>query len=458
MAKEDYYAQWRCPMETPVLKRKIYDALLRWKQKKSRECLLIKGARQVGKTFIIEKFGREQYSSYIYLNFYQNPEYREIFKGSLEAEEIYKRISVYVKEVRFVPHDTLIFLDEIQECPNARTALKFLAIDDLYDVVASGSLLGLHYREMASIPVGYERTIEMFSLDFEEFLWAAGKSEQALGVLYECFERKEKIAPGIHEHFVALLRDYLIVGGMPEAVNAFLDSHNFQEVYVTQKKIMESYQEDIKHYASTQMRQKISDCYHSIPRQLAKEYTKFQYKVVSREGNARRYENCLNWLVDAGMIAMCVNVSTPQFPLIAYEKPEQFKVYVTDIGLLTSMYGYETQIALWKDTISGPAKGGIYENLVFDMLIKRGFSLNYYKNDKNTQEIEFLYMKDGNVIPIEVKSKNGATVSLNNFITEYHPPCAYKLISGNIGVSGTKITLPLYMAMFLPAGGEAGFA
>ena len=246
-------------METPVLKRKIYDALLRWKQKKSRECLLIKGARQVGKTFIIEKFGREQYSSYIYLNFYQNPEYREIFKGSLEAEEIYKRISVYVKEVRFVPHDTLIFLDEIQECPNARTALKFLAIDDLYDVVASGSLLGLHYREMASIPVGYERTIEMFSLDFEEFLWAAGKSEQALGVLYECFERKEKIAPGIHEHFVALLRDYLIVGGMPEAVNAFLDSHNFQEVYVTQKKIMESYQEDIKHYASTQMRQKISD-------------------------------------------------------------------------------------------------------------------------------------------------------------------------------------------------------
>lgn len=245
---------------------------------------------------------------------------------------------------------------------------------------------------------------------------------------------------------------------MPEAVNAFLDSHNFQEVYATQKKIMESYQEDIKHYASTQMRQKISDCYHSIPRQLAKEYTKFQYKVVSREGNARRYENCLNWLVDAGMIAMCVNVSTPQFPLIAYEKPEQFKVYVTDIGLLTSMYGYETQIALWKDTISGPAKGGIYENLVFDMLIKRGFSLNYYKNDKNTQEIEFLYMKDGNVIPIEVKSKNGATVSLNNFITEYHPPCAYKLISGNIGVSGTKITLPLYMAMFLPAGGEAGFA
>lgn len=442
-------------MEKFMLKRKIYDALLQWKQKKSRECLLVKGARQVGKTFIIEKFGKEQYSGYIYLNFYQNPEYKEIFEGSLEAAEIYKKISIYAKDVHFIPHDTLIFLDEIQECPNARTALKFLAIDDIYDVVASGSLLGLHYREMASIPVGYERTMEMFSLDLEEFLWAVGKSKQALEVLYECFERKEKIEPGIHEQFMALLREYLIVGGMPEAVKAFLDSHNFQEVYATQKKIMESYQEDIKHYASAQMRQKISDCYHSIPRQLAKKYTKFQYKVVSREGNARRYENCLNWLVDAGMIAMCVNVSTPRFPLAAYEKPEQFKVYITDIGLLTSMYGYEAQIALWKDTMTGPAKGGIYENLVFDILIKRGFSLNYYKNDKNTQEIEFLYVKDGSVIPIEVKSKNGATVSLNNFISEYCPPYVYKLISGNIGVNDTKITLPLYMAMFLPAGGES---
>ena len=246
-----------------------------------------------------------------------------------------------------------------------------------------------------------------------------------------------------------LLREYLAVGGMPEAVNVFLKTNNFQEVYQTQKKILESYREDIKHYATPVTRQKISDCYLSIPRQLAKEYTKFQYKVVSKDGSARRYENCLNWLVDAGMIKMCVNVSTPQFPLVAYEKPDQFKVYVTDIGLLTSLYGFETQTALIKDTLTGPAKGGIYENLVFDMLIKRGFSLNYFKNDKNTQEIEFLFVKDGSVIPVEVKSKNGATLSLNNFIRDYAPPYAYKLVSGNLGVSDTKITLPLYMAMFL---------
>ena len=432
-----------------MLRRKIYGELLNWKKGKNQECLLVKGARQIGKTFIIEKFGKEQYESYIYVNFYKNPEYKKIFDGSLDAKEIYKKLSLYVENVRFVEHDTLIFLDEVQDCPNARTALKFLAIDNRYDVIASGSLLGLHYKEMTSIPVGYERTLEMFSLDFEEFLWAMGKSEQAVEALREYFDRKEKVESGVHEQFMALLREYLVVGGMPEAVNTFLKSNNYQEVYATQKKIMESYREDIKHYASTQIRQKISDCYNSIPRQLAKEYTKFQYKVVSREGNARRYENCLNWLVDAGMIKMCVNVSTPQFPLVAYEKPDQFKVYVTDIGLLTSLYGSETQTALLKDTLTGPAKGGIYENLVFDMLIKRGLFLNYYKNDKNTQEIEFLYSKDGNVIPVEVKSKNGATLSLNNFIEEYEPPCAYKLISGNLGVSGCKVTVPLYMAMFI---------
>lgn len=432
-----------------VLKRKIYDALLEWKHKKDRECLLVQGARQIGKTFIIEEFGKKNYASYVYLNFYQNPGYKEIFEGSLEAVEIYKKISLYVKNVRFAEHDTLLFLDEIQECPNARTAFKFLAMDNRYDVIASGSLLGLHYRKMTSVPVGYERTMEMFSLDFEEFLWAVGRTPDAIEALKGFFDRKEKVDDGIHEQFMAALREYLVVGGMPEAVNTLLRTNNYQEVYATQKKIMESYREDIKHYASTTARQKISDCYLSIPRQLAKEYTKFQYKVVSREGNARRYENSLNWLVDAGMIKLCVNVSTPQFPLVAYEKPDQFKAYVTDIGLLTSLYGYETQAALLKDTLTGPAKGGIYENLVFDMLVKRGVALNYYKNDKNTQEIEFLFAQGGAVIPVEVKSRRGATVSLNNFIAEFKPPYAYKLVAGNVGVSGTKITLPLYMAIFI---------
>jgi len=432
-----------------MLKRKIYDNLVAWKNNKDQECLLIRGARQIGKTFIIELFAKENYESYIYLNFYENPGQKEIFEGSISADDIYKKMSLFANNVQFVPHNTLIFLDEIQDCPKARTALKFLAIDNRYDVIASGSLLGLHYKEMSSVPVGYERTMEMYSLDFEEFLWAVGKSPDAIQNLKEYFDKKEKVDNGIHEHFMTLLRDYLVVGGMPEVVKAFLNSSNYQEAYATQKKIMLSYQDDIKKYASTTMRQKINDCYLSIPRQLAKEYTKFQYKVVSKEGSSRRYENCLNWLVDAGMIKMCVNVSTPQFPLVAYEKPEQFKVYTTDIGLLTSLYGYETQVTLIKDTLTGPAKGGIYENLVFEMLIKRGFSLNYYKNDNNTQEVEFIYNKDNHVIPIEVKSKKGSTISLNNFIADFSPPYAYKLTSGNVGVNGTKVVLPLYMALFV---------
>lgn len=437
------------PEVAVMLKRKIDQMLLDWKKKKRQECLLVRGARQIGKTFSIEAFGKQHYASYIYINFYQNPEQRAIFEGSLEAEELYKKISLYVKNVQYKEHDTLIFLDEIQECPNARTALKFLALDDKYDVIASGSLLGLHYKEIMSVPVGYERMMDMYALDLEEFLWAAGKTEDSIQVLRNFFNRREKVEPILHEQLMGLLREYLVVGGMPEAVNTFFRTNNFQESYQTQKKILESYQIDIQHYATAQVSQKISDCYLSIPRQLAKEYTKFQYKVVSREGNSRKYENCLNWLVDAGMIRLCLNVSTPQFPLAAYEKPEQFKVYMTDIGLLTAMYGYETQAALLKDTLSGPAKGGIYENLIFDILIKRGFQLNYYKVENSTQEIEFLFVKDGAVVPVEVKAKRGATISLNRFIEEYEPPLAYKLTAGNVGVSGSKVTLPLYMALFL---------
>ncbi len=432
-----------------MLKRKFYNSLCDWKATKSRECLLVQGARQIGKTYIIEEFAKAEYDSYIYIDFYKHPEQKEIFQGSLEAEDIYRRLSLTVDGVNFVEGSTLIFLDEIQECPEARTALKFLAIDDRYDVIASGSLLGIHYRQMASVPVGYERIMEMHALDFEEFCWAMGKDAQAIDALRFFYDTKSKVPEVVHEQFMKLLRDYLVVGGMPEVVNAFLATSNYQQVYATQMKIQSSYQEDIAHYASTRDRQKIKDCYYSIPRQLAKDYTKFQYKTVSKEGSARRYDGSLNWLIDAGMIKSCVNVSNPQLPLASYEKPEQFKIYISDIGMLTSMYGFETQVALVKNTLIGPAKGGIYENLVFDMLTKRDIKLRYYKNDSSTQEIEFLLSTSDGVVPVEVKSKNGATVSLNTFIETYKPPRAYKLTAGNLGVAETKITLPLYMAIFI---------
>ncbi len=432
-----------------MLKRKIMNDLVKWKSNHKKECLLIKGARQIGKTFIIEEFGKQYYKSYIYINFFKEPNHKKIFEGSLSADEIYKRISLYVNNVNYVERDTLIFIDEIQDCPNARTALKFLALDGRYDVISSGSLLGLNYKEIASVPVGYERQIEMFSLDFEEFLWAIGKNEQSISALKTYFDKKEKIEPSINEQYLSILNDYLVVGGMPEAVNTFIETNNYQEVYFTQQKILDSYFYDISHYASTPEKPKIASCYRSIPRQLAKDHTRFQYSIVEQGASSRKFTSSLDWLLGASLIKSCCNVSTPIFPLVAYEKPEQFKIYMHDIGLLTSMFGHETQQGILKGNLIGPAKGGIYENLIFDMLTKRGYKLNYYKTDNSMQEIEFLITKEQSVIPIEVKAKNGTTLSLNNYISEYHPLYAYKLIRGNIGEVDSKITLPLYMAMFI---------
>lgn len=445
-----------------MLKRKFYDQLLEWKKHKKNECLLVNGARQIGKTFIIDKFGKENYKSYIYLNLFKNPNQKNIFEGSLEPNEIYKRLSLYVENVNLVSNNTLIFIDEIQVCPKARTALKFLAINSEYDVIASGSLLGIHYNQKKdeqeieneiSIPVGYERDLTMYSLDFEEFLWANGINEDAISLLKEYFEKKEK-APsnnenGINEKYLKLLREYLVVGGMPEVVNTYLETSNFQEVYNAQQKIFKAYEYDIEHYAKNSEKPKIRACYNSIPRQLAKEYTKFQYKTVEKNGTAKKYDNSLSWLEDAGLICAVYNVSLPVLPLKAYEQPANFKIYTSDIGLTTSMFGFETQKALLTKTLKGPAKGGIYENLIFDILYKQGYHLNYYKKPDNSQEIEFLIEQNESAIPIEVKSKNGETESLNEFLKDFNPPYAYKLIEGNIGINGTKITLPQYMAMFI---------
>ena len=432
-----------------MLKRKIYQTLLDWKNTKRNECLLIKGARQVGKSFIIREFGRKNYESFIELNFYQHPEYISIFDGDLTPDEIYKRISLQLLGVNFIEGKTLIFLDEIQHCPNARTAIKFLAQDNRYDVISSGSLLGLHYKEIVSIPVGYEKQIDMYALDFEEFLWAYGYDDIAINNLKEYFLSKEKIPHAIHDKFQQIVREYLVVGGMPDVVNVFFETQNFQAVHQKQIDILREYEEDIKKYAKTTDRQKIKDCYYSIPRQLAKEYTKFQYSTVSPRSTAKKYENALEWLDDAGMIRCVYNVSTPQLPLRAYEKQNEFKVYATDIGLTTALFGFETQAALVQDILKGPAKGGIYENLIFDMLIKRGVNLHYVKKENSMQEIEFLVEQNCLIIPIEVKSKKGETHSLNEFLKEWNPPYSYKLTSTNIGEVENKITLPHYMAMFI---------
>ena len=434
-----------------MLKRKVYQKLIDWKKTKKNKCLLIKGARQIGKTFIVDYFGRNEYKNYIYINFLENESYKKIFEDSLTAYDIYTKMSIALNiKIDLNEKDTLIFLDEIQECPRARTALKFLAIDDRFDIVASGSLLGIYYnvKNVESIPVGYETTIEMCPLDFEEFLWTKGIDDSQINIIKDYYDNKRVIEEVIHNKYVQYLREYMFIGGMPEAINCFNETNNYQNVIEVQNDILEKYKNDIMHYANNTMKQKIEKCYYSIPVQLSKENKKFKYTEVDTNASARKYEESLNWLLDAGLIKKCENVSLPQIPLVAYAMQNEFKMYLGDIGLITCMYGIETKRLLINDELKGHTKGGIFENFVF-LELSNKYKVYYYKLKNSQQEIEFIVEKDGEVVPIEVKSKNGSTVSLNNFIQNNKTKIAYKLVDGNIGFDGTKMTIPLYMAMFI---------
>lgn len=432
-----------------MLKRKIYQQLQEWRDSHHEDCLLIKGARQVGKTFAITQFGQTEYESFIAINFIESPQLKALFDGDLSSSNIKKQMTMLIPGIQFVAEKTLIFLDEIQECPNARTALKFLAQDNTIDVIASGSLLGLSYASVSSIPVGYERQIEMYGLDFEEYLWALGYSEETTNTLREHFHALEPLPDEVHKKMLEILHEFMAIGGMPAVVQVFVEKQNFATAYAEQEKILAAYLDDIAKFADVTTRNKARECYLSIPRQLAKENTKFKYGMVEKKGTARKFETALDWLRDANLVRYCRAVTTPQFPLRAYEDESKFRVYLSDPGLLCAMYGFEMIAAIIRDELQGPMKGGIYENVVADMLVKAGRDLHYWMNDKGNIEIEFLLEKEASVVPVEVKAKRGATASLNKLLEQDDMKYGYKLSAGNIGVSGKKITLPLYMALYL---------
>ena len=301
------------------LKRQFYDFLVGWKADKKRECLLVKGARQIGKTFIIEKFGRENYASFIEINFIEEPEFASVFEGALDADSICSGISAIRPDVRFIPGRTLIFLDEIQECPNARTAFKFLALDGRFDVVASGSLLGIKYKrkrkdkEPKSVSVGFERQVTMHSLSFEEFLWAKGYQQQQIERLRGYFVQREPVPEAINEKFHALMREYAVVGGMPEVVSGYIENRHFGDVQRMQEKILAAYIDDIHKYADTVDIPKIEKCFRAMPLILAKENRKFKYSEVEKGATARKYLSSVDWLKDSSLasLAECVNVALP---------------------------------------------------------------------------------------------------------------------------------------------------
>ena len=443
-----------------MLKRKIYDDLLEWKSKRRKEqikkCLLVKGARQVGKSFIIKEFGKNEYQSFVCIDFFRQPALKSIFDGDLTAEEILKRMTANIRNFSLVPGDTLIFLDEIQRCGNARTAIKFLAEDLRFDVISSGSLMGLTYGEdddeevevPESVPVGYESQITMYSLDFEEFLWGYGYDEAAVSVLHSYYESGETVPESIHNKYESLFREYMVVGGMPEVVADFVEHKDFNRVDAIQNDILAEYRDDISKHAKGKEKQLVRMCYDAVPKQLAKELKKFQYSTVERGQTRRKYGGSVQWLKDSEIVNACYNIREPYLPLMANAKDDQFKLYINDTGLLCCMYGFETKLAILNDTLKGNARGGIYENIISECLLKRGYTLYYFKPDSE-HEIEFLIEKNGEVIPVEVKAGNNPTPSLNRFIEDHSPSLAYKLIGGRNGKAGVKITLPHYFVMFI---------
>lgn len=435
----------------------MYKYLINWKQKKDKSALIIKGARQVGKSYLVREFGRNEYESYIEINFLKNPLYKNIFKGDLSAEEIFKRLSAYIPNLKIIPFKTLLFLDEIQVCAEARTAVKFLVEDGSVDVISSESLLGLSYledddknvTEPTSLPVGYEEQITMYSLDFEEFLWAKGYNDDAIAYLKDFYISNKEVPKELNDKYLELFREFMIVGGMPEVVQTFIDTNNFQEASKIQGKILADYQDDISKHAKGQEKIKVRQCYDSIPKQLAKEYKKFQYSVVEKGKTSKKYGGSIKWLCDSSLVNKCSNVNEAYIPLLAYEMDDQFKLYLNDTGLLLYLYGPETKLAILNNTLKGNAKGGIYENIISESLLKRGYKLYYYKTQNSSMEIEFVIEKNGEVIPIEVKAGNDSTPSLNSFINKYHPKVSYKFVNGNVGFLDGKKTLPHYMVMFI---------
>lgn len=431
-----------------MLKRKITDELIKWKNKKGHMCLLVKGARQVGKTFSIVHFAKEHYKYFVHINFDETPRYKSIFENDLDVDTLTKQISLRVPNAKLIPKETVIFLDEIQNCPEARTALKFFAIDGRFDVIASGSMLGVNYNKVPSFPVGYVDYIDMYSLDFEEYLWANGISDQSIQDIRDYYENKEPVPQAMHEKMLELFREHIVVGGMPRVVDRFMSSKNFADVLDLQRGIIRDYTDDIAKYADGTEKVKARECFLSIPKHLSKDYKKFRYSLVEKNGTARKFGGSLMWLYDAGIINFCYNLAAPELPLEGNAKSDIFKVYMKDTGLLVAMLEDGSQ----EDIISGDLgiyKGAVYENIIADVFSKNGKKLYYFERNSRI-EIDFFIRYNKMATAVEVKSAgNTKSKSMVAAIENYNLKQGIKLSTKNVGVRNNVISLPLYMSMFL---------
>jgi len=450
-----------------MLKRRIEDTLIQWKNTPNHKPLVIMGIRQCGKTFIAQHFAEANYKTVVYINFIKQPERISAFVGSKVVDDILLSLSAQIAGLTFMPGKTCFIFDEIQECPEARTSLKFFREDGRFDVIATGSLLGVqgygdekkkHHRKLVqqndlginSVPVGSEDIVEMYPLDFEEFLWANNISNEVIEALKKFYIEETPIPTGIHSALKNLLNLYIAIGGLPQAVNAFLSSNNMNEVSKALRSILKEYRDDMVKYAPDKDKAHIRECFNSIPKQLAKDNKKFQYNQVKPGGRSDTYLGSLQWLEDAGIICRCYNTDITGLPMEGNAKDNVFKVYVTDIGLLIEMLGASTRADILQGNLGG-FKGAIFENLMADTLHKKAQSLYYFQKDSGL-ELDFLVRMNGECVPLEVKAKSSKAKSAKTVLAHPEKYQVHRIIKFgdfNIGRDGDLLTLPTYMQFLL---------
>lgn len=442
-----------------MYRRKIESVLTKWKATPNRKPLVIKGVRQCGKTSSVLDFAHKHYKHVVYLDFHRQESLISLFDGSLETDYLTLMISAAIPTAHFEPNHTCIIFDEIQICPRARASLKFFKLDGRYDVICTGSLLGVNgysgdnsRREGldGSIPVGFELIIDMYPMDFEEWLWANNIPEGAISMLKSHLETETPVPEALHMRMRQLLLQYIVVGGMPEAVQTFFDTHDMNQVLTIQRGIVEEYKADMVKYAASSDRSRIRECFDSIPRQLSRDNKKFTYSVVRKGGRSSEYVSSLQWIEDAGFVRRCYNLKMPELPLGGNAMPDHFKIYMADTGLFVSMLDDGTA----SDILMGNLysyKGAIYENVLADILGKMGRKL-YYFQKTDSLEIDFVIRYKGESIPLECKAKTGNAKSLKALLRhpeKYHVHHALKVGDYNVGRSEQTLTLPFYMAFLL---------
>ena len=436
----------------PRLKRKIDKYLIEWKNDKNRLPLIVKGARQIGKTESIENFGKNNYENVVEINFVLQKQYKNIFDDGFDVDTIIRNISLINPNFNFTTGKTLIFFDEIQDCINATTSLKSFNIDGRYDVICSGSLMGINYQEIESNSVGNKQDYEMNSMDFEEFLWAKGYKETQIEEMYSYMLNCKPLPKVMYSVMLENFKEYMIVGGMPAIVNRFVEQKNYSGILNMQRQILLDYEEDITKYAGGLDKGKILNVYRKIPVFLGNENKKFQISKIEHNARNREYVGVIDWLSNAGIINISYCMETPFLPLKGNYNPDNYRLYFKDTGLLVASLDDEAGEDLRVNKNFNTYKGALYENIVGEMLVKEGYSLYFYKNEKGTIEMGFFIRDKDSLIPIEVKASDNETLSLNKLIeSDKYKDIKYgiKLCNKNIGFNGKFYTFPYFLTFML---------